>query len=76
MKNLIFNITAFILIVLTISINLSKNNKNFTIESTLTQQALTCNIVPEVPEDYCWEIEYTSPTTWNCYKGGIWSCFV
>ncbi len=52
------------------------SNKNDIGDISLSQTALACNIVPETVDDYCWEVEYTSPYSYNCYEGGIWSCYV
>ncbi len=66
-----------ILIVSIVAVSFFLKTKSFSnADISLNQLALACNIVPESTDDYCWYVEYNSPVSYDCYEGGIWSCYV
>ena len=64
----------FFVALMAASYSLSKVNNNQDVN--LDQVALACNIVAESTDDFCWDVEYITPDWYECYDGGIWSCYV
>ena len=75
MKKNIFKICVLTFVVSFILVNLSIKNNRASMDFTLQQEAMACNIIPEGPEDYCWDLEYFLEY-YTCTEGGIWSCYI
>jgi hypothetical protein len=75
MKKKVTLILGFCLLILLISFNIRIKDKEVSIYTSIKQEALACNIIPEGVEDFCWYVEYF-PEYYTCTVGGIWSCYV
>lgn len=75
MKKKVLLIGIPCLLTLLLSFNLSIKDKNLSINTSLTQEAAACNIIPESTADYCWKLEFF-PGYYTCEPDGIWSCYV
>jgi len=78
MKKMILKLALAGIFMIAIAVNLSIHEKTDNVDVTLSLkniETFACNIIPEEPEDYCWDIEYF-PEYYTCTEGGIWSCYV
>lgn len=76
MKKRVLLIIMSCFLTLLVSYNISIKDKKVSINTSLKQEALACNIIPEGIEDYCWTVEYILPWYYTCTQPGIWSCYV
>ncbi len=76
MKKKIYKFVSVAVIAVAITAGFNHSKVNNEQDVNLNQIALACNVIPESTDDYCWKVEYTSPTSYNCEEGGVWSCYI